>query len=171
MAKLQMSEMPSILQHGTATPYLAIFDGQGNPFRHPISGVPLGAYISKFSYKFDPKKNNECAITFDCGDPDVVGESAFKENSKIMVQWGYIYSDGSSISSDPIVLYIRDYNVDFDDSGVHSSLICLDIKEEIRKQFPVKPNGDEQRTLDKYLENGCDDDIPVIIERFDTNDD
>jgi hypothetical protein len=35
----------------------------------------------------------------------------------------------------------------------------------------VKPNGDAQRTLDKYLENGCDDDIPVIIERFDTNDD
>ena len=171
MAKLQMSEMPSILQHGTATPYLAIFDGQGNPFRHPISGVPLGAYISQFQYKYDEENHNECTITFDCGDPDVVGESAFKENSKIIVQWGYIYSDGSSISCDPVVLYIRDYNVDFDDSGVHSSLICLDIKEEIRKQFPVKPNGDEQRTLDKYLENGCDDDIPVIIERFDTNDD
>lgn len=167
MAKqLPVSGTTSILYKGTATPYLAIFDGQGNPFRHPLTGVPLGAYISKFSYKFDLKKKNECVVTFDCGDPDIVGESSFKAESKIILQWGYIYSNGSSVSCEPVILYIRDYNVEFNDSGVHSSLVCLDIKEEIRRQLPFKPNGDTNKTLDKYLENGCDENIPIIIEKF-----
>jgi hypothetical protein len=85
---------------------------------------------------------------------------------KLFVQWGYIYSDGSSVSSEAKALKVRDYNVEFDDQGVHSTLVCLDIKADLLLSLPVKPNGDDNKTLDKYLENGCDLEMPVIIEAF-----
>jgi len=166
MAEIKTPADNSILQYGTATPYLAIFSEVGTPVLHPITGVPLGAYISQFQYQYDEEKLNECTITFDCGDPDVVDERSFPTDMKIFVQWGYIYSDGSSISSEAKALKVRDYNVDFDDQGVHSSLVCLDIKADLLLSLPVKSNGDENKTLDKFLENGCDLDMPVIIEVF-----
>lgn len=166
MAEIKTSASPSILDHGTATPYLAIFSEVGTPVLHPVTGVPLGAYISQFNYKYDEEKLNECTITFDCGDPDVVDEKSFPEGTEIFVQWGYIYSDGSSVSSEAKSLKVRDYNVDFDDQGVHSTLVCLDIKADLLLSLPVKPNGDDTKTLDKYLENGCGLDLPVLIEAF-----
>lgn len=166
MAEIKTKSNPSILNQGTATPYLAIFSEVGTPVLHPITGVPLGAYISQFEYKYDEEKLNECTVTFDCGDPDVVDEKSFPEGMVIFVQWGYIYSDGSSVSSEAVSLKVRDYNVTFDDQGVHSSLVCLDVKADLLLSLPVKPNGDDNKTLDKYLENGCDLDMPVIIEAF-----
>lgn len=166
MAEIKTPAGKSILYHGTATPYLAIFSEVGTPVIHPITGVPLGAYISQFQYKYDEEKHNECTITFDCGDPDVVSEKSFPTNMKIFVQWGYIFSDGTSVSSEAKALKVRDYNVDFDDQGVHSTLVCLDIKADLLLSLPVKPNGDENKTLDKFLENGCDLEMPVIIEAF-----
>lgn len=166
MAEIKTKADPSILDHGTATPYLAIFSEVGTPVLHPITGVPLGAYITQFDYKYDEEKLNECTLTFDCGDPDVVDEKSFPTEMKIFVQWGYIYSDGTSLSSEAKSLKVRDYNVDFNDQGVHSTLVCLDIKADLLLSLPVKPNGDDSKTLDKYLENGCNLDIPVIIEAF-----
>lgn len=166
MAEIKTPASASVLYHGTATPYLAIFSEVGTPLLHPITGVPLGAYISQFQYKYDEEKHNECTITFDCGDPDVVDEKSFPKDMKLFVQWGYIYSDSSSVSSEAKALKVRDYDVEFDDQGVHSTLVCLDIKADLLSSPPVKPNGDENKTLDHYLENGCDLEIPVIIEAF-----
>ena len=39
-----------ILYNGTAMPYLALFDSLGMPVMNTITGIPLGAYISKFTY-------------------------------------------------------------------------------------------------------------------------
>lgn len=36
---------------------------------NPITGIPLGAYISNWSYKYDEEKENLATITFDTGDP------------------------------------------------------------------------------------------------------
>ena len=47
-----------ILYKGTGTPYLAIFDNQGIPVMNPLTGIPLGAYISSWSYVYDEEKEN-----------------------------------------------------------------------------------------------------------------
>ena len=60
----------SILYNGTATPYMALFDSGGMPIMNVITGIPLGAYISNWSYKYDEEKENLATITFDTGDPD-----------------------------------------------------------------------------------------------------
>lgn len=89
----------SILYNGTATPYMALFDSGGMPIMNVITGIPLGAYISNWSYKYDEEKENLATITFDTGDPDTVDIPELQEGSIIYLQWGYIYPDGQFISS------------------------------------------------------------------------
>lgn len=166
MAEIKVQSDDPILVQGTGMPYLALFSELGTPVVNHTTGVPLGAYISQFQYKYDEERSNECTITFDCGNPDIVDETSFPKNTKLFVQWGYIFPDGSSISSAAEAVKVRDYNVDFDDSGVHGTLVCLDAKYDLVLSLPVRPNGDASKTLDKFLENGCDLNMPVIIEAF-----
>lgn len=37
-------------------PYLALFDFRGMPIMNPITGIPLGAYISTWNYRYDEEK-------------------------------------------------------------------------------------------------------------------
>lgn len=68
-----------ILYKGTGTPYLAIFDNQGIPVMNPLTGIPLGAYISSWSYVYDEEKENLATITIDTGNPDTVDVEALQE--------------------------------------------------------------------------------------------
>ena len=36
------------LYKGTGTPYLAMFEKKGIPVMNPLTGIPLGAYISSW---------------------------------------------------------------------------------------------------------------------------
>ena len=51
-----------ILYFGTGTPYLALFTELGMPVMNLITGIPIGAYINKFSYKTDESKENLCTL-------------------------------------------------------------------------------------------------------------
>ena len=81
---------PSILMEGTATPYLAIFSEDGVPVMNHLTGIPLGAYISQFQYKFDEEHENESTLNFDVGNPDIVDQDDLQTNKTIWLQWGYI---------------------------------------------------------------------------------
>ena len=39
---------------------------------NPLTGIPLGAYISTWSYRYDEEKENLATLTFDTGNPDTV---------------------------------------------------------------------------------------------------
>lgn len=45
-----------ILYNGMGQPYLALFDFRGMPIMNPITGIPLGAYISTWNYRYDEEK-------------------------------------------------------------------------------------------------------------------
>ena len=47
-----------ILYNGMGQPYLALFDFRGMPIMNPITGIPLGAYISTWNYRYDEEKEN-----------------------------------------------------------------------------------------------------------------
>lgn len=166
MAEIKNQSDDNILVQGIGMPYLALFSELGTPVINPTTGVPLGAYIHQFQYKYDEEKPNECTITFDCDNPNIVDEHSFPKDTTLFIQWGYIYPDGSSISSEAKSLKVRDYNADFDDTGIHGTLVCVDSKADLVLSLPVRPNGDESKTLDKFLENGCGLNMPVIIEAF-----
>ena len=60
-----------ILYKGTGTPYLAIFDNQGIPVMNPLTGIPLGAYISSWSYVYD-EENEYYVCEVDLDEDDMV---------------------------------------------------------------------------------------------------
>jgi hypothetical protein len=116
-----------ILYKGTGTPYLAIFDNQGIPVMNPLTGIPLGAYISSWSYVYDEEKENLATITIDTGNPDTVDVEALQENRDIFLQWGYIFSDGTFVSSPAINIKVRDFDCIFDStvSGLPVSIVIV----------------------------------------------
>ena len=88
--KVTTKSDPSILLKGTATPYLAIFSEEGMPIMNQITGIPLGAYISRFQFKYSEEEENLATLTFECGNPDIVDQEDLGENKTIILQWGYI---------------------------------------------------------------------------------
>ena len=121
MAATKKPNQP-ILYNGTATPYMALFNSGGMPIMNPITGIPLGAYISNWSYKYDEEKENLATITFDTGDPDTVDIEDLQESSVIYLQWGYIYPDGQFISSPVRSIKVRDLDCVFDSTGTRLSV-------------------------------------------------
>lgn len=157
---------PAILLEGTGTPYLAIFNQQGMPIMNLITGIPLGAYVSSFTYSFKEGSENEANIVFDVGNPDIVDQKDLQINQTIWLQWGYIYSDGTSCCNQPIAVKIRDYNAIFDDSGTHSTLKCIDGTGDLRRILPLKSGGDPNEAMSKFLDDGCEIGMGVVIEKF-----
>lgn len=154
-------EQPN-LEHGTGTPYLALFQEDGNPILNPITGIALGAYISKFVFKSSDEKEDACVLTFDTGDPNTVDIEAIQEGKIINVQWGYIYSNASHNSSKVHGLEIKQLEMVFDDRGTHVTLHCKDVVSNLRHSIPYKPNGTDQ-TMKDFLDSGCGCDQGIII--------
>lgn len=165
-SKVTTQSDPSILLKGTATPYLAIFSEEGMPVMNQITGIPLGAYISRFQFKYDEDQENLATLTFECGNPDIVDQEDLSENKTIILQWGYIYADGTAICNKPKAVKIRDFNCTFDDSGTHASILCIDGTADIRFALPLKAGGEESERMSTFLDNGCELDIGVVIEKF-----
>lgn len=164
--KVTTKSDPSILLKGTATPYLAIFSEEGMPIMNQITGIPLGAYISRFQFKYSEDEENLATLTFECGNPDIVDQEDLSENKIIILQWGYIYAEGTAVCNKPKAVKIRDFNCTFDDSGTHASILCIDSTADIRYTLPLKAGGFESEKMSNFLDNGCELDIGVVIEKF-----
>ena len=164
--KVTTKSDPSILLKGTATPYLAIFSEEGMPIMNQITGIPLGAYISRFQFKYSEEEENLATLTFECGNPDIVDQEDLGENKIIILQWGYIYADGTAVCNKPKAVKIRDFNCTFDDYGTHASILCIDSTADIRYTLPLKAGGFESEKMSNFLDNGCELDIGVVIEKF-----
>ena len=164
--KVTTKSDPSILLKGTATPYLAIFSEEGMPIMNQITGIPLGAYISRFQFKYSEEEENLATLTFECGNPDIVDQDDLGENKTIILQWGYIYADGTAVCNKPKAVKIRDFNCTFDDSGTHASILCIDSTADIRYTLPLKAGGFESEKMSNFLDNGCELDIGKKKKKF-----
>ena len=160
------AKQKSILYNGMGQPYLALFDFRGMPIMNPITGIPLGAYISTWNYRYDEEKENLATITFDTGDPDTVDIDALQEGSVIYLQWGYIYPDGQFISGPIKTIKVRDFEAKFDSTGTHVTIKCIDSIGDLRYQPPYNFSEASENSLSSYLDGGCDNGVGVIIEIF-----
>jgi hypothetical protein len=161
----------SFNEDGIAMPYLAIFGEDGTPVMNKLTGVPLGAYITKFTYKYDEEKENQASITFETGDPDTVDLDELQENKTILRQWGYVYPSGSFISSPVKSIKVKDFNCTFNSTGTHVTIVCVDGVSSLRHVPPHPPCdasdlGDGKSSMVDFLDRGCDREVGVIIEYF-----
>lgn len=155
-----------ILQKGIGQPYLAIFDSGGIPIKNILTGIPLGAYITSFSYVYDEEKENLATLSIEVGNPDTVDIPELKEGSTIFLQWGYIYSNGEFISSPVITIKIRDFDCIFDDTGTHITIKCVDGTGDLRYYPPYVYSEISGYQFSDYIDGGCNNSIGVIIEEF-----
>lgn len=160
----QFKQQKPILHNSIGSPYIALFDDKALPIKNTLTGIPLGAYVTNFTYKYDEEEENLCTIVLDTGDPDTVDMEPLEEGSTIFIQWGYIFPDGSSVASPEITIKIRDSNVVFDSTGTHVTLVCVDSTNYLRFMPPFRVSDTEKLT--DYLDKGCEDNVGVIIERF-----
>lgn len=167
----QQSNIQALSQYGTATPYLAIFDQGGMPVMNTVTGIPLGAYITAFTYKYDEEEENQAVLTFETGDPDTVDIPELHEGKVVYLQWGYVFPDGSFVSGPIKPIRVKDFNCSFDDMGTHATIKCIDGAMDIRYFPPHRPSAEDDdddgvSSMVDYLDRGCDQSIGVIIEKF-----
>ena len=158
-------------QYGTATPYLAIFNSEGKPVMNTITGIPLGAYITNFMYKYDEEKENQASLTFDTGNPDAVDIKELQEDKTIYLQWGYVFPDGEFIASPIKSIKVKDFNCTFDSTGTHVTILCVDGVVALRHLPPHRPSAEDDdddgvSSMVDFLDRGCDHGVGIIIEKF-----
>lgn len=160
----------SFLYKGTAMPYLAVFNGIGIPVKNPLTGIPLGAYISNFFYEYQEEKENQAQLTFDVDNPNILDSTELREGNNLVLQWGYIYSHGGSISSRAVPITIRDIDCRFDSTGVHVTLVCIDNTSYLRSIPPHTPTSPEDikegRDMVTYMDQGLYCNMGIVIEKF-----
>lgn len=156
----------SVLVHGTATPYIALFTDDGDPILNELTGIPLGAYMTSFAVKLGEGKEDVGIISLDTGDPDTVDLESIQDNSIINVQWGYIYPDGSSLCSRVHSLEIKSRDITFDDQGTHLNLSVKDSVSNLRQSIPYKASGDDNKSIIDFMNDGLGQDRGIIIEMF-----
>lgn len=157
---------PHVLMYGTATPYIALFDDSSLPIINPLTGIPLGAYMSRFNYRFDEEKENEAVIVFDTGNPDTADIEEIQEGKTIYLQWGYIYPNGDYLSSNVHAVEIKEIDLNFNDQGTTLILKCKDSTSSLRESIPYKSNGTDWYTMVNFLDNGMGQERGIIIEMF-----
>lgn len=157
---------PSILVEGTGTPYIALFSEEGDPVLNTLTGIPLGAYMTSFVVKLGEGEEDVGSIVLDTGDPDTVDIEEIQEGKTLNVQWGYIYPNGSSLSSKVHSLEIKQRDVVFDDQGTHVNLSVKDAVSNLRQDVPYRATGDDSQSILDFLDNGLGQDRSVIIEMF-----
>ena len=155
----------SNLHHGTATPYIALFNAFLEPIMNPLTGIPLGAYMSRFDYNFDQESENVCEVTFDTGDPATADIAELKDGYELGIQFGYIYDDGTYKSSKLHYLKVKEVDCVFDDQGTHITIRMKDSVNDLRGSEPYKPAG-EGYTFKKFLDEGMGLMRGLIIEKF-----
>lgn len=155
-----------ILYNGIGQPYLALFSFEGMPIVNPLTGIPLGAYLSKWDYQYDEEKENLATLTFDTGNPDTVDIPEIQEGRQICLQWGYIFPDGQSVSGPVKIIRVRDFEAIFDNTGTHVTIKCVDSTGDLRYQPAYIHSDMREYKLSTYLDNGCNNEVGVIIEIF-----
>lgn len=161
----QGKSSPYTLMQGTGTPYIAFFNEEGQPLENPDTGVPLGAYVTSFELKLSEEAEDYGTIRIDNSSPDLVNIDELKENGVILIQYGYIFSNGLTKSSRPRKLVVKQVSLAFDESGTHITIMVKDSVTDLRHSIPFKPTGDNVTMLD-YMDIGFGQDVGVIIEMF-----
>lgn len=155
-----------ILQQGIGMPYLAIFDSRGMPIRNPLTGIPLGAYITSWLFIYDEEQENLATLSVETGDPDSVDIESLQEGSTIFLQWGYIYSNGESVSSPVRVIKVRDFDCIFDDTGTHITIKCVDGVGDLRYYPPYSFSDMDGYRLSQLLDSGYHSEVGIVVEEF-----
>lgn len=163
-----------VMNTGIGMPYVALFTSAGYPIFNPVTNRPLGTHLTRFNFKYEVNKDDECRIEFHVGNYQVVDIYELQEGMLLCVQWGLIYPEGRSFSHKPQFLRIKEVDYTFDDNGTSITLNCKSITEkaEYLPQF-MNPSRymyekSDAKTMVDYMDEGfgMGHDIGIVIRKF-----
>lgn len=116
----------AVLQDGTGTPYLAVFNNLGEPIVDSSSGLPIGMLMTDFEYNYNEEKSDVGEFTLETDNPDLISHPALDFYMGLMLQWGWIYPNGGFYCSPVRQVVITEHNVDFTETGVKIRIVFSD---------------------------------------------
>ena len=144
-------DSPTILQNGTGTPYLAVFDGQGQPIIDPKNNLPIGMFMTSFEYTYDEEDTDGGSFTIDTDNPDLAALSELDYYKPLMLQWGYIFPSNQAYIGPIRRVMITGREVTFNENGTHISIEFSDASV-ILKNMPAR-YFENTRGFLKYIED------------------
>ena len=117
-----MEDSSQVLEHGTGTPYVAIFNNLKEVIIEPKSGLPLGTFITNFQYDYLEEGPDEGSFIIDCDNPDVMDIPALGYEMTIYLQWGYIFSKNTHFCGPLRKVIITNTTVNFSERGVRATV-------------------------------------------------
>lgn len=124
-SEIQQDSKP-ILQDGTGTPYLAIFDGSGNAIIDPLSNLPIGVFCTDFEYSYDEDKEDTGYIILETNNPDLISIPQLRYQMPIKLQWGWIYPSEKPKCGQVRTVIIIGHEVEFQQEGTHITINFAD---------------------------------------------
>lgn len=126
MADNQQIQDTKILGNfGTATPFVSIFNGEGNPIIDSKSGLPIGMLTTDFEYIYDETKDDSATIQMETDNPDLVSSTELAHKMPLRLQWGWIFPDGSRNIGPVRRVMIKDHEIEFTPEGTKITLKCV----------------------------------------------
>lgn len=155
-----------VLQRGTATPYLAIFNSQLSVIRDPKSGLPIGSLVTLFEYTYDEEKIDKGKIELETDNPDLIALTELSYGQGLQLQWGYIYPDKTGYYSPVRKVIITDNQVVFGPQGVKITIEFSD-SSILLKNLPSS-YYDNTKGFVEYVKDLCKG-LPIGIALVDYN--
>lgn len=126
MSNTNIPDSPTILQNGTGTPYLAIFNGSQQPIIDPKNNLPIGVFVTSFEYSYIEEDCDEGTILIETDNPDIVTLEDLDYYRPLQLQWGYIFPSNVTYRGPIRKVMITGREVTFDETGVHVTLTVSD---------------------------------------------
>lgn len=144
-----MEDSKPILDRGSATPYLAIFGMSNQPILDPVSKIPLGTFVTDFEYIYKEDDSDTFSITIECDNPNIIDLPELGDKMPLILQWGWIYANGTSNSGPIRKVIIRDSEVKFTSSSVKVIIKGTDAFDLTKNM----PSNVEEKTFIQWVKN------------------
>jgi len=137
-----MSDNSKVLEHNLGTPLVWLKSSEGNVVLD-IDDKPIIRFITDFKYIYDEENDDECSIRFQFPSSQYCDSIFFKQDSVLIVQWGYITPGGNFIKSPERKIALRDKKTKYTDKGIQLDLECTDLISYIKN---IKTNTVRENT-------------------------
>lgn len=134
-----MKDSKPVLEYGTGTPYLAIFDGAGNPIYDTKNNLPIGMLVSDFNYVYNEDDIDEGYFVIETDNSDLPSLGTLGYHMSIKLQWGWIYPKGPAYCGPVRTVMIIGHDITFGQQGVKIKIEFADstiLLKELQSTYP-----------------------------------
>lgn len=121
-----MSDLSPVIVNGIGSPRAWLFTNGGEPLSD-FDGQIIAKFLTKFSYTYNEEADDECSMSFMFPTLRSFDLPYFKQDVIMLVEWGYIVTDGTIIKSPRRKVAIRDLETNYKKDGIELILKCTDL--------------------------------------------